>query len=788
MIKNYFKTALRNLWKTRGYSFLNIAGLAIGISCAALIFLWIEDELTYNHYFSNSKNIYKIKDRQTYDGTTFVFDATPGVLAQSMKAEIPGIKNTARTTWGEPVLFSLVDKTIFEQGMFVDSGFFSIFHLEFVKGNPVNVFAQLHSLVVTERMANKFFGTADVVGKSIKVDNDKDFLITGVIKDLPENASFQNDHWFAPFKIYEDKNTWLQSWDNNGIVTYVETEPKAIIGVINKKLNGYVETKSKDALARMSIYPMNRWRLYDNFDKNGNEQKGRIKYVNLFSLIAWIILIIACINFMNLATARSEQRAREVGVRKVMGAGKRKLIAQFIGESLMMAFISALIAVAIIFVVLPAFNTLVEKHLSVDLSNPVHIGALLSIAILCGLIAGSYPAFYLSSFKPIAVLKGLRLKTGSSAGFIRRALVVVQFTISVILIISTIIIYQQIQHAKDRDLGYNKNDLVYMELQGKMLDNFNPIKNDLLESGFVENAGLSSQDELEYGSNTGDFGWQGKDPNRQLLVSIDYVSPEFILTTGMHLKEGRDFYPKAAVDSNNIIINETLAKAMNMKNVVGSIITRGDGSKYTVVGVVKDFIYNNMYTAPAPLIIFCLPQYANFLSVRFRPNTNLQTDVAKMESIIKKDNPGYPVEYKFVDQEFDKYFKAETLIGKLAGVFAALAIIISCLGLFGLAAYTAERRTKEIGIRKVLGASAGGLAGLLSKDFLQLVSISCVVAFPIAWWMMHNWLSDFDYRVQISWWIFLAAGLMAVLIALITVSFQAIKAAMANPVKSLRTE
>jgi len=788
MFKNYFKTALRNLWKTRGYSFLNIAGLAIGISCAALIFLWIEDELTYNHYFSNGQNIYKIKDRQTYDGTTFVFDATPGLLAQSMKAEIPGIKTTARTTWGERSLFSLGDKAIYEQGLYVDSGFFSIFHFEFIRGNAVHAFSQLHSLIITEAMANKFFGTTDVIGKALKVDNDKDFLINGVIKDLPENASFEKDHWFAPFKIYEDKNQWLQSWGNNGVIAYVETEPHANIAAINKRLDGYVETKTKDAIARMSIYSMNRWRLYDSFDKNGYEKQGRIKYVNLFSLIAWIILIIACINFMNLATARSEQRAREVGVRKVMGAGKRKLIAQFIGESIMTAFISAFVAVAIIYLALPAFNTLVEKHLSVELTNPLHIGALLSITILCGLIAGSYPAFYLSSFKPIAVLKGLKLKTGASAGLIRKALVVIQFTISVILIISTILIYQQIQHAKDRDLGYNKNDLVFMELQGKMLDNFDPIKNDLLETGLVENASLSSQDELQYGSNSGDFGWQGKDPNKQLLVSVDYVSPEFISTAGMHLINGRNFYPKAAVDSNNIIINETLAKAMNMKNVVGSIVTRGDGSKYTVVGVVKDFIYNNMYTAPAPLIIFCYPAYANFLSARFKPNTNLQTDVAKLETIIKKDNPGYPVEYKFVDEEFDQYFKAETLIGKLAGVFATLAIIISCLGLFGLAAYTAERRTKEIGIRKVLGASASGLAGLLSKDFVQLVSISCLIAFPVAWWMMHSWLKDFEYRVQISWWIFIAAGVLAILIALVTVSFQAIKAAMANPVKSLRTE
>lgn len=787
MFKNYFKTALRNLWKTRSFSFLNIAGLAIGIACAGLIFLWVEDELNYNSYFTNSKNIYKVKDRQTYDGTTFVFDATPGLMAQSMKAEIPDIKKTSRATWGDRALFSLGEKTIYEQGLFVDSSFFSIFHFQFIKGNPANAFRQIHSIVITEKMANKFFETNDIIGKILRINNEQDYMISGVVKDLPENASFQDAHWFAPFKVYYDKNQWLQSWGNNGVVTYVETEPDANIAAINKQLHGYIQTKGKDFTAKMSIYPISRWRLYDSYDKNGNETKGRIKYVNLFSLIAWIILIIACINFMNLATARSEQRAREVGVRKVMGAGKAKLIFQFIGESLLMAFISSLVALLLIYLTLPAFNNLVEKNLSINLFTPLHILSVLSIVLICGLLSGSYPAFYLSSFNPIMVLKGLKLKSGASAGFIRKALVIVQFSVSVILIISTILIYQQIQHAKDRNLGYNKNNLLYLELQGKMKTNFNPIKNSLLESGLVENTSLSSATVLQLESSTGDFTWEGKDPSKQVLISMENVSPEYISTMQMHLKEGRDFYADIKSDSNNIIINETLAKIINKKNIVGSQLVDGN-QKFTVVGVINDFIYDNMYSPSAPLILFSDTSNVSFLSVRFKPNTNLQSDIAKLESLIKKNNPGYPVEYKFVDEQFHQYFKAETLVGKLAGLFATLAIIISCLGLFGLAAYTAERRTKEIGIRKVLGASVIGMARLLSKDFLLLVIISCLVAFPIAWWMMHNWLQSFEYRITISWWIFLAAGLLAILIALITVSFQATKAALANPVKSLRTE
>jgi putative ABC transport system permease protein len=788
MFRNYLKTSIRNLWKNKGYSFLNIAGLAIGIACAALIFLWVEDELTFNHYFSNRNNLYYVKDQQTYDGTTFTFDATPGPMAAAMKLEIPGIKNTARCTWGNQLLFSYGDKTIYDQGNYVDAPFLSMFQLEFLKGNASTAFTQLNSLVVNETMANKFFGSTDILGKTLKVDNKEDYVITGVIKDLPKNVSFKFD-WLAPFKIYENKNQWLQQWGSNGVITYVETEPNANIDAINKKLYGYIQTKMSGASARMSIYPMNRWRLYNSFDTNGKEKEGRIKYVNLFSSIAWIILIIACINFMNLATARSEQRAREVGVRKVLGAGKRKLIAQFIGESLMMAFISALFAVIIVYMVLPAFNTLVEKQLIANLFNPLHFGALVSIAILCGLFAGSYPAFYLSSFNPVTVLKGLKLKSGASAGLIRKSLVIVQFTISVVLIISTIIIYQQIQHVKDRNLGYNRQGLIYTSLSGKMKENFGVIKNDLLKTGLVENASLSNDQILQLGSNTGNFDWQGKDPNKQVLITVEGVNPEYVSTMGMHLKSGRDFYSDIKSDSNNIIINEALAKLLGKKDVVGSIVTRDGGNeRYTVVGVINDFVYNSMYAAAAPLILYSDTSNVNFLTVRFKQNADLKTALAKVEAIVKSDNPGYPVEFNFVDEQFNQLFKTETLIGKLASVFAVLAIIISCVGLFGLAAYTAERRTKEIGIRKVLGASAQGLAGLLSKDFIQLVAISCLIAFPVAWWMMHNWLQDYEYRIDISWWIFIAAGLLAILIALITVSFQAIRAALMNPVKSLRTE
>jgi putative ABC transport system permease protein len=786
MFKNYIKTAYRHLWKNRAYGFLNISGLAIGVTCAALIFLWVEDELTFNHYFSNRENLYKIKDRQTYDGTTFTFDATPGPMAAGIKSEIPGIKNSARSTWGNRMLFSLGDKTIYEQGLYVDSSFLTMFRLKFIKGKPSSAFSQLYSVVVSQNMANKFFRSSDVIGKTLKINNGQEYVVTGVIEDLPANVSFKFD-WLAPFKIFEDQNKWLQQWGNNGVLTYVETEPSADINAINKKLAGYIQTKSSGAIAKMSIYPMDRWRMYDSF-VNGKEVPGRIKYVNLFSLIAWIILIIACINFMNLATARSEQRAREVGVRKVLGAAKQKLVLQFIGESMFMSLISALLAIVMIYAVLGAFNTLVEKELHLNLFSPVHVLALLSIVFLCGLIAGSYPAFYLSSFNPIGVLKGFKFKKGGSAVFIRKGLVIVQFSISVILIISTILIYKQIQHVKDRELGYNKQDLVFLNLRGNLRQHFNVVKNDLLQTGVIQNASMSNNSVLQLGSNTGDFGWEGKDPGKKVLITVEGVTPEYITTMGMKLKAGRDFYNDPKADSNKIIINESLARIVNKKDIVGSILTSGDNSKYTVVGVINDFVYNNMYSAAAPLILYSDTSNVNFLTVRLKNNANLSTALPLLESTIKRDNPGYPVEYNFVDEQFNQYFKTENLVGKLAGLFALLAIVISCLGLFGLAAFTAERRTKEIGIRKVLGATVSNLATLLSKDFLLLVGMSCVIAFPLAWWMMQNWLQDYDYRIDINVWVFIAAALLAILIALITVSFQAVKAALANPVKNLRTE
>jgi putative ABC transport system permease protein len=787
MFKNYFKTAFRNLARNRTYSFLNIAGLAIGITCTSLIFLWVQDEVTFNHNFKKRDHLYTIYENQTYNGKISTFHATPGPMAKSIRDEIPGIKNAARMSGGGDQLFSLGDKNINEPGYYADPEIFSMLDLPFVYGSGSNGFNGIHSVAISESMSKKFFGKINPVGKALRLNHEQDFVVTGVFKDIPDNSTLQFQ-WLAPMKSIANKPSWMSNWNANWARTYVELEPNASVSAINKQLKHYIAQKANNSNSTVCfLFSMNNWNLHNNF-VNGKMSGGRIEYVKLFSLIAWVILLIACINFMNLSTARSEKRAREVGVRKVIGAVKGKLIGQFMVESMMMSFVAVIIAVGLVYMILPWFNNLVEKELTINILQPDHIVYLLAIGIAAGLLSGSYPAFYLSSFKPVAVLKDIRIKASSGVALTRRSLVVIQFSVSMILIIGTIIIYQQIQHVKNRNLGYNKNSIIYFNTQGKMVDNFSGIYNDLKQTGLVENAALSDYPILQIWNNTDNYSWHGKDPTKNPLITWEDVSPQFISTMGIKLITGRNFYSDPHLDSNNVIINEALAKQMGAEGRVGGIITDGGQKKYQVIGIMKDFLYNDMYASGAPLLLYDHPSSTNVLSVRFTPGANMQDALEKVESVLKRDNPGYPFEYKFVDDEFARLFKTETLIGKLAGVFAILAIFISCLGLFGLAAYTAERRTKEVGIRKVLGAPIGGLVGLLVKEFLQLIALSFLIAFPVGWWFMHSWLQNYAYRATIHWWVFALTGMLALLIALLTVSFQAIKAALANPVKSLRTE
>ncbi|MEJ7827220.1 MAG: ABC transporter permease, partial [Segetibacter sp.] len=683
MFVNYLKTTLRNLWKNKTYSFLNIFGLAIGIACAGLIFLWVEDEVNYDNFNIKKDRLYYVRVNQKYDAYVFTHGSTPGVLAPAMQAEMPGVVNTCRVTEGTPsLLFSIGDKSVYATGKFAEPSLFSMFTLPFVEGDAKNAFSQLHSLVITEKTAKKFFGkTKNVVGKTVRFENKQDYVITGVLKDIPANSSLQFE-WVAPFQIWYQVSPWAHEWGNGSLSTYVELKPGTDPESVNKQLYNYIKKREPASISHPFLFSMNDWHLYDKFENGKQTGGGQIEYVRMFSIIAWIILFIACINFMNLATARSEKRAREVGVRKVLGAGKKTLVIQFIGEALFMAMLAAIAAVLIITFALPAFNTIVQKSLSAGFGNPLHIIALLLVTIICGLVAGSYPSLYLSSFNPVFVLKGLKLKSGSAA-FIRKGLVVLQFTVSIVLIIGTIIIFQQIQHVKSRNLGFNKDNLLEISVHGDMAIHFASIKQNLLNTGVVENAALSDHVTLYGGNNTDRLTWAGKTPGSKILISGRNVTPEFFNVSEMKILEGRGLQESDSVHADgsskqiNTVITLSLATLIGKESAIGKILfNEGDPStKLTVVGVVNDYVYGNMYGQPDPVGFMLLPpQYASTMYVRIKAQSNTEQTLSKIEAVMKKNNPAYPFEYKFVDDQFNQMFLSEMLISKLSRVFAALAI------------------------------------------------------------------------------------------------------------------
>ena len=789
MFRNSLKAAFRNLWKHRTFGFLNLAGLSIGITCAAFILLWVEDELTFDHNFGLRSYIYRVMQNEKTDQGVNTFD-TPGELAGALKAEIPGIKNSGRISWRMDELAVIGDNKIKTNGLYTDPSMLAILTLNFVRGDAATALRQPKSVVISQSLARACFGSRDPMGETINMNAqqaysvDGLYTVTGVFTDLPDNCSFRFQ-WLSPYTTWEDANPWLKGWTNPLSDTYVQLDPSASPEIINKRLTHYLSAKVDGAKNTLFMWSMNDWHLRDKFE-NGVPTDSAIRYVRLFLLIAATILLIACINFMNLSTARSEQRAREVGVLKVVGAGRGSIIRKFIGEALLISLLSVLFAVALMYIFLPAYNTLVGKQLHIHLFERAHLFGLAAIAIVTGFVAGSYPAFYLSAFNPIYVLKGIRIKNSGGAIAIRKGLVITQFTASVALIISTVIIYQQVQHIKGRDLGYNHNNLVYVDLHGNMKNHFEAMKDKLLATGYVENAAMSLHDALHIYSAGSGFNWQGRDPNSKVTIHLNAVSPEFLSTMHMTLISGRDFYATPGMDSASVIISESMAKLMGKEGRLGGVLINNNLHSQ-IVGIIKDYVYNDVYGAGAPLALYCFPNYT-VMALRFKPNINLSQALEKTASVVTAESPDQPFAYRFADEDFNALFATETLTGKLAGLFTVLAILISCLGLLGLAAYTAERRVKEIGIRKVLGASVPGLAGLLLKEFVQMVTVSCVIAFPLAFWALHGWLQNYEYRTTIHWWVFGLAGALALVIAILTVSFQAIRAALANPVMALRSE
>ncbi|WP_028376741.1 ABC transporter permease [Leeuwenhoekiella sp. MAR_2009_132] len=785
MLKNYIKIAFRNLWKKKGYSALNIFGLAIGITCASLILLWVEDELSFDAVVADKQEVYSVPTNQKYDGQwrTF-FQATPGPLAAALKTDIPEITKAARLR-GADFLFSVGASSVNSAGAFADADLFDIFNLKFIEGNATTAFKEKEGIVITQKIAAILFENPNnILGKTVRIDQQDNFTITGVIENLPQNTTYSFD-WLTPFENFTQDKPWTQEYGSNFTETFVRLAPGADYTVVNDKVKGVLPAKTGDEDTQAILQSAANWHLRSDF-KNGKVVGGHIEYVQLFSFIALIILLIACINFMNLSTARSEKRANEVGVRKTLGSGKQQLIFQFITEALLTAILAAALSVVVLVLILPGFNALIDKQLTLGITVPSHIISLLAITAICGIVAGLYPAFYLSSFKPIDVLKGNRIQA-KGAGFIRKGLVITQFVVSILFIISTIVVYQQVQHVKNRDLGLNKENLIEIPVNGTLIQNSVALQESLKASGMISSTGLSNSNILSAGNNGSGLKWQGGADTENVLVSYRYINDGYLSTAGIELVEGRGFSSVVAHDSTHTIITESFAKLMGTGSAIGKTIDRY-GEIYTVIGVTKDYLYGDMYGKSDPVMFYNYPPEAQYLYLKTNPKYTASEILSTVETTLKTYNPGYPFEYRFVDDDFNARFKSEQLVGNLSQIFALLAILISCLGLFGLSAYTAEQRRKEIGVRKVLGSSISGIVGLLSKDFIILVAIAIAIAVPLAWFIMHNWLQGFAYRISINLWVFVVAGLAAIGIALLTVSFQAIKAALANPVKSLRTE
>ncbi len=784
MFKNYFKITWRTLMKNKVFSFIKVFSLTVGLAAAISIFLWVIDEMSFDKFHANAKNIYRVMTNNTYpDGRIETYPATSALLKDAMRAEIPEADKIALLSMETDALIRHERNSFNEQGLYADSSLFSIFSFPLLKGNRKNPLPDNTSIVISKKIAKKLFGNSDPVGKSVEVDQTHQFTVTGIFADVPQNSTLQFD-FVLPFDLFVKENPWTQYWKSGGTQTMVTLKPGASLENANAKIAGLIKKNCRDCTTSAFLFPYTSQRLYNEFE-NGKTAGGRIEQVKLFSIVAAIILLMACINFMNLATAQSATRSREIGVRKVIGAKRSGLITHFIFESILLSFIGLLFALVAVQFLLPFFNEITGKSIRLDFTDPVFIISISVITLICGLLAGCYPAFFLSSFKPVAVLKGDTSASLSGSGF-RKVLVVVQFATSIILITGSIIIYKQISFISNKNLGFEKENVVVINRNDNLGKNYTAFKNDLLQLPSVKNIGFGGSNIFTVPITTTDPVWQGKPVNSSVSFKVFRCDEGFIPTMNIELLAGRNFSGVNNHDSANYIINKKAMEVMGLtpENVIGSDLEMWSG-KGKIIGLTNDFNNDNLHRGIEPLIFLYSGTIGSNYFIRIDGNVPVNTTLASIEKRFKKYSPAYPFEYSFLDEVFAKEYRTEMIIGKLSLIFTTTAVLISCLGLFGLVAYSAAKRTKEIGVRKVLGASVSNIVALLSEDFIKLVAIAFVIAAPVAYFFMHRWLQDFAYRINISWWIFLLAGSFAIAIALATISFQAIKAAIANPVKSL---
>jgi len=788
MLKNHFKIAWRNLVRGKSFSIINISGLAVGMACAILILLWLQNEINFDKFHTNKNRLYEVYGLTTLEGKLSTINQTEQPLAPALKEGYPEVEASTRFGQANSFLFTAGDKRLTGiEGGFVDPSFFQLFDFPLVSGNKNDQLENVYSIVITEKLAGKLFGNEDALNKIIKIDSTDNFIVTGILKDLPSNTRFTFEY-LLPWSYLRQLGWNDDSWLSNNISTFVLLKPGTDKDAFNNKIKDIARINSGKDIWTHFLFPLSQWHLYSRFE-NGKPTGGRIESVRLFAIIAAFILLIACINFTNLSTARSEKRAKEVGIRKVAGAGKRLLIGQFIVESVLTASIAGAIALLILQLVLHSFNKLINSQLSIPYNSLFFWLSAIGFILFTGLLAGSYPALYLSSFKPVSILKK-HFKLSQGIFTPRKVLVVVQFTFAVILIICTIVVQNQIRYAQDRQTGYSANNLIHVDFVGDVEKNYPLIKQDLINSGIASSITKTMTTITRKGSNTWGLRWQGRNPNSDETIGLFSADADLVKTAGLQLIAGRDInINKYPGDSVAVMLNETAVKTMGFKDPIGQIIAQpGENINWRVVGVVKDYVLNSPYEKIPPMVIEGPKSWFTTMHIKFSPNQSTAENLAEAEQIFKKYNPAYPFDYKFVNDEYARNFSNEQRTKTLAGLFASLAIFISCLGLFGLSAHMAESRIKEIGVRKVLGASVLGVAKLLSLDFVKLVIVSIIIASPVAWYAMNRWLEDYNYRINIGLGIFLVAAVLAIAIALVTVSFQSIKAAIANPVKSLRTE
>jgi putative ABC transport system permease protein len=787
MLRHNLLLIYRNFKRFKTTFFINLIGLSTGLACTLLIYLWVNDELGMDRFHTLDARLFQLMEHQQHSGSVRVTDSTPWLLAEALEDEMPEIEHAVVATptyWFSRQTLSVDDNPVKANGKYAGEGFFKIFSFELLAGNKDNVLSDKNSIVISEDLARKLFDTTlNVLGRTIIYQQDQLFKVSGVFRNLPANSSEYFD-FVLPYRLLTDAYPDVVDWRSSGPQTFVLLKEGTNVADFRKKISGFISTKCEDKHRTLLMPKYSDMYLHGNYAENGVQSGGRIEYVGLFSLVAIFILIIACINFMNLSTAKAAGRIKEVGIKKVAGARRRTLVVQYLAESMLMTVVAVAVAVLIVDVFLPQFNEITGKHLVLQVDRQLAV-SVIGIILFTGLISGSYPALYLSGFSPAAVLKG-KLNTSFGELWARKGLVVFQFTLSVILIVSVLVVYKQIEFVQRKNLGYNKDNVIYFPNEGKIktsldafLDGFNKIP------GVVKASSIAQS--MIGGGNTTEISWEGKDPQQRTPFAVRPVNYDIIEMLDLKIVEGRSFSREHSTDTSAVIFNEAGIKAMAIKDPVGKEITMSDGSRFTIIGVVKNFHYESLHSDVAPLFFGLKPQYTETIMAKIAAGNQAET-LGNIEKFYKQFNPGFPFDYRFLDTDYQALYGDEIRVSILSRYFAGIAIVISCLGLFGLAAFTAERRRKEIGIRKVLGSSELKIVYLLSGDFSKLVILSALIALPISYMLTRQWLDTFVFRITLAWWYFALAGVLALFIALVTVGTQAVRAAKVNPTQCLRDE